>query len=194
MKMRNIKLYIVIASLLALGSCKALMQYTNILKCDFRMESLKNPTVAGIDVNSVKSFSDLSFLQAGKITTAYLGGNVPLVFTLNMEAKNPNTTEARLAQFDWIVKIDDVQIASGTNQSEYVIPANDGRKIIPLRISVNLLDVINKESKDTLINFGLNLADASDKPTRVSLQIRPTVNVGSVPVTYPGYLSLGTEF
>jgi LEA14-like dessication related protein len=194
MKMRNIKLYIVIASLLALGSCKALMQYTNILKCDFRMESLKNPTVAGIDVNSVKNFSDLSFLQAGKITTAYLGGNVPLVFTLNMEAKNPNTTEARMAQFDWIVKIDEVQIASGTNQSEYVIPANDGRKIIPLRISVNLLDVINKESKDTLINFGLNLADASDKPTRVSLQIRPTVNVGSVPVTYPGYLSLGTEF
>jgi LEA14-like dessication related protein len=194
MKMRNIKLYIVIASLLALGSCKALMQYTNILKCDFRMESLKNPTVAGIDVNSVKNFSDLSFLQAGKITTAYLGGNVPLVFTLNMEAKNPNTTEARLAQFDWIVKIDDVQIASGTNQSEYVIPANDGRKIIPLRISVNLLDVINKESKDTLINFGLNLADASDKPTRVSLQIRPTVNVGNVPITYPGYLSLGTEF
>lgn len=192
--MRNIKLYIVIAGLLALGSCKALMSYTNILKCDFRMESLKNPTVAGINVNSLKSFSDLSFLQAGKITTAYLGGNVPLVFTLNMEAKNPNTTEARMAQFDWIVKIDEVQIASGTNQSEYVIPANDGRKIIPLRISVNLLDVINKESKDTLINFGLNLADASDKPTRVSLQVRPTVNVGSVPVTYPGYLSLGTEF
>ena len=192
--MRNIKFYMIIISLLALGSCKALMQYTNILKCDFRTESLKNSTVAGIDVNSIKSFSDLSFLQAGKITTAYLGGNVPLVFTLNMEAKNPNATEARMAQFDWIVKIDEVQIASGTNQSEYVIPANDGREIIPLRISVNLLDVINKDSKDALINFGLNLADASDKPTRVSLQIRPTVNVGSVPVTYPGYISLGTEF
>lgn len=192
--MRNIKFYIIIFSLLALGSCKALMSYTNILKCDFRMESLKNPTVAGIDVNSIKSFSDLSFLQAGKITTAYLGGNVPLVFNLNMEAKNPNTTEARMAQFDWIVKIDEVQIATGTNQSEYVIPPNDGLEIIPLRISVNLLDVINKDSKDALINFGLNLADASDKPTRVSLQIRPTLNVGGVPVTYPGYLSLGTEF
>lgn len=192
--MRNINIYIVIAGLLVLGSCKALMSYTNILKCDFRMESLKNPTLAGIDVNSVKSFSDLSFLQAGKITTAYLGGNIPLVFILNMEAKNPNTSEARMAQFDWIVKIDEVQIASGTNQSEYVVPANEGREIIPLRISVNLLDVINKESKDTLINFGLNLADASNVPTRVSLQIRPTVNVGNVPVTYPGYINLGTEF
>jgi hypothetical protein len=99
-----------------------------------------------------------------------------------------------MAQFDWIVKIDEVQIASGTNESEYVIPANEGTEIIPLRISVNLLDVINKDSKDALFNFGLNLADASDKPTRVSLQIRPTVYVSNIPITYPGYINLGTEF
>lgn len=179
---------------MGLGSCKTLMSYTNILKCDFRMESLKNPTVANINVNSINSFSDLSFIQAGKITTAFLGGNIPLEFTLNLEAKNPNTTEARMAQFDWIVKIDDVQIAVGTNQSEYVIPANAGTTIMPLKISVNLLDVINNESKDALINFGLNLADASDKPTRVSVQIKPTVYVGNVAVSYPGYINLGTEF
>jgi LEA14-like dessication related protein len=158
------------------------------------MESLKNPAVAGINVSNIKSFSDFSFLQAGKITTAYLGGNIPLDFTLNIEAKNPNTTVARMAQFDWIVNIDDIQIATGTNHSEYVIPGNDGKTLIPLKISVNLLDVINKDSKDALVNFGLNLADASDKPSRVSLQIKPTVYVGSMPVTYPGFIDLGTEF
>jgi hypothetical protein len=194
MKMKNINFYILIFSLIAFGSCKTLMSYTNIVKCDFRMESLKNPTVAGIDVNSIRKLSDLSFIQAGRITTAYLGGNVPLSFTLNMEGKNPNTTEARMAQFDWIVKIDDIQIATGTNQSEYVIPANNGTQIMPLKITVNLFDVVNKDSKDALINFGLNLTDAGDKPTRVSLQIRPTVYVGSIPITYPGYLNLGTEF
>ncbi len=194
MKTKTIGFAVLIISLMAISSCKTLMSYTNILRCDFRMESLKNPQVAGISVNSIKKFSDLSFIQAGKLTTAYLGGNVPLDFTLNMEAKNPNTTEARMAQFDWIVKIDEVQIASGTNQSEYVIAANAGKQIIPLRISVNLLDVINKDSKDALFNFALNLADASDKPTRVGLQIRPTVYVGSIPVTYPGYIDLGTEF
>jgi hypothetical protein len=192
--MKSLNFYILIISMFAFGSCKTLMSYTNIVKCDFRVESLKNPTVAGVEVNNIKKLSDFSLIQAGKITTAYLGGNMPLSFTLNMEGKNPNTTEARMAQFDWIVKIDDIQIATGTNQSEYVIPANDGTQIMPLRISVNLLDVVNKESKDALINFGLNLADAGGKPTRVSLQIRPTVYVGSIPITYPGYLNLGTEF
>lgn len=158
------------------------------------MESLKNPRVAGIDVNRIKGFSDLSFMQAGKITTSYLSGNLPLDFTLNLEGTNPNTSEARLAQFDWILKIDDVQITTGTNGNEYAIPANDGTVIMPLKISVNLLDVLNSEAKDALLNFGLNLADASGKPTRVSVQIKPTVYVSSVPITYPGYITLGTEF
>jgi len=180
--------------LLGSSSCKTLMSYTNILKCDFRMQSLKNPSLAGIDVQRIKSFSDLNLMQAGKITTAYLGGNVPLAFQLNLEGKNPNPSEARMAQFDWILKIDDIQMATGTNQSEYTIPANDGTKLIPLYISVNLLDVLNNETKNTLFNFGLNLADASDKPTRVSVQIKPTVYVSGIPITYPGYINLGTEF
>ncbi len=192
--MKKLSLLAVFLFVLALSGCKTLMSYTNILKCDFRMESLRNPVIAGVNVSSIRSLSDLSFIQAGKLTTAYLSGNVPLEFTLNMEGKNPNTSEARMAQFDWIVKIDDVQIATGTNQSEYVLPANNGTQIIPIRIAVNLLDVINKDSKDSLINFGLNLADAGNKPTRVSLQIRPTVYVSTIPVTYPGYISLGTEF
>lgn len=188
------RLFIIVFIVIALGACKTLMSYTNILKCDFRVESLRNPMIAGVNVSNIKSLSDLSIIQAGRVTTAYLSGNLPLEFLLNMEGKNPNTTDARMAQFDWIVKIDDVQIATGTNQSEYVLAANSGTQIIPLKISVNLLDVINKESKETLINFGLNLADSGNKPTRVSLQIRPTVYVGSIPVTYPGYLNLGTEF
>lgn len=175
-------------------SCKTLMSYVNVVKCDFRMESLKNPRVAGIDVSQIKSFSDLNFMQAGKITTSYLSGNIPLNFTINLEAKNPNTAEARMAQFDWILKIDDVQVTTGTNQQEYAIPANEGTVTMPLQISVNILDVLNKEAKDALLNFGLNLADASGTPTRVSMQIKPTINVGGVPITYPGYIDLGTEF
>jgi len=193
MKNRNI-LFLLIIILIAGNSCKTLMSYTNIVKCDFRMHSLKNPTLAGIDVQRIKNFSDLSMMQAGKLTTAYLGGNVPLAFQLNLEAKNPNASEAKMAQFDWILKIDDIQIATGTNQNEYIIPANEGTQMIPLNISVNLLDILNKETKNTLFNFGLNLADASEKPTRVSVQLKPTVYVSGIPITYPGYINLGTEF
>lgn len=158
------------------------------------MKTLTNTKLAGINIQNLKSFSDLNFLHAGSLTKAYLSGNVPLSFQLNIEGKNPNTTVAKIAKFDWILLIDNVQMVSGTNEQEYQIPANGATQLIPLNISVNLLEVINKESKSALLNFAFNLADAGNKPTRVDLKIKPTIYVNSIPITYPGYIDLGTEF
>jgi hypothetical protein len=191
--MRNLRILFVL--LLFVGaSCKTLMTYTNVLKCDFRMKTLTNTKLAGISIQNLKSFSDLNFLNAGMLSKAYLSGNVPLSFQLNIEGKNPNTTAAKIAKFDWILLIDDVQMVSGTNEQEYQIPANGGTQLIPLNISVNLLEVLNNETKNSLLNFAFNLADAGNKPTRVDLKIKPTIYVNSIPITYPGYIDLGTEF
>ena len=170
------------------------MSYTNILNCDFRMESLTDTKLAGIRIQNIKSFSDLNLLQVGNLSAAYLSGNVPIEFRLNLEGKNPNPAEAVMAKFDWILLIDDIQMATGTNEKEYNIPANDGTQIIPLHISINLLDILTNETKNSLLNFGFNLADAGSKPTRVDLKIKPTIYLNSIPISYPGYLDLGTEF
>ena len=193
--MRNIRfflLFIVTASFVY--SCKTLMSYVNVVKCDFRMKSVTDTRLSGIQIQKLQTFSDLNLFQVGNLTKAYLAGNVPLEFMLHIEGKNPNTSQATMASFDWILLIDDIQMVSGTNEQEYLIPANGGTKNIPLKISVNLLEVLNNETKDALLNFGFNLADAGGKPTRVGLKLRPTINVGGVPVTYPGYIDLGTEF
>ncbi|MCG8308480.1 MAG: LEA type 2 family protein [Cytophagales bacterium] len=158
------------------------------------MKSITETKLAGMNIQHVKSFSDLDLFQAGNLTKAYLSKDIPLEFLLNLEGKNPNTAEATMASFDWILLIDDIQMVSGTNEQEYRIPANGGTRTIPLKISVNLLDVLNNETKDALLNFGFNLADAGDKPTRVGLKLKPTLNVGGIPITYPGYINLGTEF
>ena len=158
------------------------------------MKSVTDTRIAGLNVQNVKSFSDLSLFQAGALTKAYLSKNIPLEFLLNVEGKNPNTSSATMASFDWILTIDEIQIVSGTNQQEYQIPANGGTTMVPLKISVNLFDVLNNETKDALLNFGFNLADAGNKPTRIGLKLRPTINVGGIPITYPGYIDLGTEF
>jgi hypothetical protein len=193
MKYRKI-IFILIFSLTAAAGCKTLMSYTNILKCDFKMKSVTDTRLAGINIHHIKSYKDLNFAQIGKLSAAYLSGNIPLSFDLNLEAKNPNPAEATLAKFDWILLIDDIQTASGTNTREYQIPPNEGLQTIPVSISVNLLDVLNQETKNSILNFGFNLADAGDKPTRIGFKIKPTINLNNIPITYPGYIELGTEF
>lgn len=185
---------IIILLIVAGTSCKTLMSYVNVVKCDFRMKSVTNTRLAGVNIQQIKSFSQLNLFQVGNMTKAYLGGNVPLEFLLNIEGKNPNTADATMASFDWILLIDDIQMVSGTNRQEYYISANGGTETIPLEISVNLLDVLNNETKNAMLNFAFNLADAGNIPTRIGLKLKPTINVSGIPITYPGYIDIGTEF
>jgi hypothetical protein len=85
-------------------------------------------------------------------------------------------------------------MVSGTNNSQYTIPGS-GVTTIPLSISLNLMEILKGKSKDALLNFGLNLADAGNKPTRVQIKLKPTVYLSeTIPLSYPGYITLGTEF
>lgn len=184
-----------ILAFLYLSGCASIQSFTNLLRCDFRVVSLKDTKLAGVDVQHLKNLSGISVLQAGAITTAYLGGSLPLDFTLNVEAKNPNDQQAVLSNFDWIVSIDDVEMANGTHEGRTVIPGHAGTAVIPLGISIDLMKALQGKSKQALLNFGLNLADAGNKPTRVSLKIRPTVYInGDTQLKYPGYISVGTQF
>lgn len=175
-------------------SCTTLKQLANIVNCKFRMESVNNTQLAGVDIQSKNSFSNLNFSQIGKLTSAYLNKNIPLSFTLNVEARNPNDQTAAMTKFDWILTIDDIEMSRGTNDSEVKIPGNDGIATIPMKISFNLYEALQGESKDALLNFAFNLADASDTPTRIGLKIKPTIYVNSIPLTYPNYINVGTEF
>jgi hypothetical protein len=44
------------------------------------------------------------------------------------------------------------------------------------------------------MNFGLNLAGSGNRPSRMTLKVKPTIMVGTTPISYPGYLSVTNEF
>lgn len=185
-------------SLTLIPGCDVLKQATemvNLSKCEFRLSSVDQLRLAGVNIQQVHKLSDLNLLDAAKITTAAMSGSaLPLNFTLNVEVKNPNTATAGLSRLDWILLIDDIEMVSGTNEQRVQIPANGGTAMLPLTIGVDLKQVLKGKSGDAIANFGLNLAGAGNKPTRITLKAKPTIMVGSVPVSYPGYLTIQNEF
>ncbi len=177
-----------------LHSCSFLKEITTLGKCEFRVTTLENPELAGVDISNIHGFSDINFVDMGIITASVMQGVLPLDFTLNLETKNPNPATAALNKLEYIAYIDDVQIASGTLNQRIEIPANGGVKTIPLRLHTDLIEILKKDSRQALINFGLNLADAGNRPTRVSLKVKPTILVGTMEIVYPGYFTLKYEF
>ncbi len=174
-------------------SCDILNQMVTFTKCDFKMNTLTNANLANVDIQSKKSFSDLTLMDAANVSKSLLNGTLPLSFTLNIEAHNPNTTAASMQKLEWKAFIDDIEIAAGVADQKISIPPA-GSQVIPLLVQVDLKKLLNKEAKSTLLNFGFNLAGAGNYPTRVRLDIKPTIYVGTFPIQYPGYFTLKKEF
>lgn len=186
-----------VATLVTLSSCDILeqaSQVANLTKCEFRLKSVDQMRLAGVNIQQVDQLSDLNFIDAAKITAAATSGNLPLNFTLNVEAKNPNSATAGLNRLEWILLIDDIQMVSGVNEQNVQIAANGGTSVIPLTIGVNLKEALKGKSADAIANFGLNLAGAGNKPTRITLKAKPSILVNGRSIAYPGYLTVENEF
>ena len=167
---------------------------SNLAKCDFRLESVQDLNLAGINVQNVDQLSDISMFDAAKLANAVASQQFPLDFTLNIEAKNPNTAVAGMTRIDWILLIDDMEMTRGALDKQFTIPANNGTTIIPMLMHIDLQKALSGKSADAIINFGMNLAGAGNKPSRFTLQMKPTINIGGFPISYPGYLNVKTEF
>ena len=197
--MRTIKTLLIasISTLIFFTSCDVMQQVSqinNLTKCEFRLESVQHLNLAGINVQNVKSVNDLNMFDAAKIASAVGSQQFPLDFTLNIEAKNPNTSTAGMTKIDWILLIDDIEMTCGILDKQVTIPANNGTTIIPMLMHIDLQKALTGKSADAVINFGMNLAGTGNKPTRFTLQMKPTITIGSLPITYPGYLNVKTEY
>jgi len=197
MTVKKVMLIASISLLTILSSCDVLNQVTqmsNFTKCDFRLESVQQLNLAGINVQNVKKMSDLNMFDAANLASAVASQKFPLDFTLNIEAKNPNTANAGMTKIDWILLIDDIEMTRGILDQQITIPANNGTAIIPMLMHVDLQKALSGKSADAIINFGMNLAGTGNKPTRFTVQMKPTITVNGFPITYPGYLNVKTEF
>jgi hypothetical protein len=198
--MKQTKRILILASISLLTlftSCDVLnqvSQMSNLSKCDFRLESVQQLNLAGIDVQNVHQISDLNMFDAAKLANAMASQQFPLDFTLNIEAKNPNTSAAGMTRIDWILLIDDLEMTRGILDKQITIPANNGTAIIPMQMHIDLKKALSEKNVDAIINFGMNLAGAGNTPSRFTLQMKPTITVGGFPITYPGYLNVKTEF
>jgi LEA14-like dessication related protein len=194
--MRNLvkQIMVLVLAPILLNSCSLLQEISTLGKCEFRVTTLDNPELAGVDVSRIQSYSDLGIANLAIMTSSIMRGELPLTFTLNVEAKNPNPATAALNKLEYMAFIDDVQIASGALNQRIEIPANGGIATIPLQLHTDLIEILKKDSRQALVNFGLNLADAGNRPTRVSLKVKPTVLVGALEINYPGYFTVKYDF
>lgn len=180
-------------SVAVLASCDVVNQAGsayNMTQCDYSYNSISNLNISGIDFSKTPSLTQLA------TATAVLSGNaksIPMNFTLNLDVNNPNTLAAALSGLQYIVNIDDINFTSGSINQPINIPGGQ-TKTIPVAIGFDLAEVITNNSKDAVVNIAKNFAGIGNKESKVTVQLRPSFNVGGRTITSPVYIPVSFSF
>jgi hypothetical protein len=101
---------------------------------------------------------------------------------------------AALNRVEWVAMIDQYDILNGIVSDRIEVAPYGGVATIPLSVSTNLRSILKSFGKAELLDFGMGLTDASNRPSRVALKLKPTIMVGKHPVVYPGWFTVKREF
>ncbi len=193
MKKLNLVLLIALTGTM-LSGCAFLRELNAFTKCDFKFKNVTNVTLANISLQNKKSLKEFSLVDGAKLLTAVATNTVPLQLNVNLLVTNPNSVNAALSGGEWIFFIDSKEMLRGNINQRVEIAANNGTAVLPLTMQLDLKKLLTKETKETLVNFALGLATQEGESTRVSLWIKPVIDIAGVKMNYPDYIRLGKAF
>jgi hypothetical protein len=178
-----------------LSGCAEVMQQVQqmatLTKCQFRLISVERTTLAGIPLQGDAKIGLPNLL---KLERAYSSGTLPLDFTLNVEVKNPNASAAGMSRLDWILFINGERMTTGVLERSISVAPNNGLGTLPIVMALDLKKVLSGKSLDALVDLARDVAGEGTNPTKVSLQVKPSIMVGGYSLQYPSYVTVTHDF
>lgn len=173
----------------SIAGCTALREVSNLRKAQFAIDRVSNPRLAGVDLSGVESYEDLRTTDVLRLGSSLSDGELPMAFTVNLEATNPssNSANARLTAMDWTLLLEDKETVAGRFEQEVVLPPGEP-KAIALQVELDLVRFF----EDNLRGL-VDLASAivrNEPPQTVKLRVQPTVNTTVGPIEYPSPITV----
>ena len=171
--------------LFSLGGCATLQQFAALRDVDFSIDRVADVRLAGIDLSRVRSYSDLSAADAGRLALAVSQRELPMSFDVVVRALNPeeNSVTARLVELDWTLLLQERETLSGTFADQTTLPPGEPVDV-PIGVSLDLIDFFQGSARD-LFELAMDIAGRGGEPTEVTLRAVPTVDTALGPIRYP---------
>lgn len=186
-----------VLSVLLVSGCASVMEevgrMATLSRCQFRIASLGNTRLAGVPLQGGEP-GDLNLPDLARIQSAFSSGTLPLRFTLNLEVKNPNSSPAGLSRMEWVAFVDDQRLTSGSLEKSVTIPPRGGVGTLPLEVALDLKQTMSGKTLDSLIRLALNVAGQGSEPSKMKLEIKPSITVEGRAIDYPGVITVTREY
>lgn len=190
--------FIALSLLIAIffSSCSVVKQLTNISRLQFRLNSVSDFTINGINISNKTSIRDFNVFDSAQLLNSIAKGSLPVSFNLNIEAKNPNDgggyprQDLDIVDFKWRLIIDDVETLSGNIARPISVPGTGETTIFPITVQLDLYKFFSDRGFDNLINLALAIGGKNQNLSRIVLKATPTIQTPFGKITYPGELEI----
>lgn len=186
-----------IAALILITSCSVLQTFENISRLKYKIHSTSDYRISGISPSNKKSLKDFSALEVLKLTSAVTKGSMPLVFTLNIEAKNPNDgtsggtrTDLSITSLPWKLFVNDNQVITGNISEPIFVPGKGESVFIPIQIEFDILKSLKEKSLDDVFNLLLNVGGIDGSTSNLKLKIQPVLGTPVGNIGYPSEITV----
>ncbi len=177
---------------LNLGCSGVMDAITNIQRLQFKLDKVTGMQLAGVPLSNITSLSNIGVLDAANLLANFTQGKLPVEFTLNVLAKNPNdgtggtkNTAAVIKNLAWRLFIDQNETING-NVRDVSVPGVGQSTNIPIGMSFDLLKFFKDAGYNNVVNLALALGGKNGSSSRITLKVKPTVETILGPITYPG--------
>lgn len=197
---------ILVAFLTGLQSCATFDQIAgallNLQRLKFKLGEVHGFTIAGVRLEGKAGLSDFSVVDGFRLVQAFSARRLPAEFVLDVLAINPNDgtggskqTVSTLTGLESRLLIDGKPTVTGNIDRPIEIPGTGQESVIPLRLSLDLLEFFAGRQYEDLVQLALAIGGRNRTPARIALDAQPTVSTPVGPITYPGRITIvSTEF
>ena len=178
-------------------SCSVYQTIVNLSRLQFKLGDVNGFSLNGVSLSNKSKLADFNAIELLKISQAVASGTLPVSFTLNVQAKNPNdgtggysNTNATIRDFPWRLLINDKETISGGLGNPVTVPGTGEISIIPLRMNLDLVKFFQNKGYEDLINLALTLGGKTGSSSNLTLYAQPTVSTSLGPIKYPDELRI----
>ena len=170
--------------------CQTLKEIANLRNVEFDLGAVRNINLAGVQLDRIEDYSDISALDVVKLTAAFARRDLPLSFQLEVEAENPeaNQVAARLVRLDWTLFLEERETISGVINEERTLTPGQ-QVIIPVGIELELMEFFDHNARD-IIDLALALSGNGGASKNVMLKATPVVDTVIGPISYPDQITI----
>jgi len=153
-----------------------------IADCEFQLEKIETFNLANIPFEKMVQTGEFDFSQFPNLAVGFLQKDIPIDAKIIVSAYNPDEEKANLTAFDYIVYIEDIQIAEGSvTEKTAFLPKTETQ--IPIDIHGNVYEaIVNHQQK------WIDLLNGKDD-LMLKIKVKPSVDIVGTSVKMPGYLT-----